>query len=400
MPRFLVLAFLLVCSFCLLPEVSWAQVGTQKDDGGIFGSMGMVLWNITRWAIAILAFLASFWVAGILSRMIAWRLRKRAKYELHQEVLMLVERSAYFSLIIVFGIVAFSFVGVELEWVIAPLTFGLGFAFRDLLANLVAGVVILTQKKFKIGDLIKTQNHFGRIISIDMRTTEIKNFSGINIVIPNSDMLMNSIENYTANEFRRHSVLVGVHYSTPLPYAVETTQKALAKHDLILAEPGPEVIAKEFGESSILLEVRFWIESDHRWWQIRSDLISAIKTEYDQAGITIPFPIRTLTLDPYDKNLLETANVSTQYKGPSYTGYTQEEMQAGASYVPTEQNPDRGTNPVITQATVTAQAQPVTPVPQPQAQTAPQIETPVVSPSPAPTATVPESKSPSPVPQV
>lgn len=334
----LVSAFMLCLMHFFMPEFALAQTNNQAE-GGLLQSMSSVIWNIIRWAIAILVFLASFYVAGILSRIIARRLTKRAKYQVHQEVLMLIERSAYFSLIVVFGIVSFSFVGVELEWVIAPLTFGLGFAFRDLMANLVAGVVILTQQKFKIGDLIKTQDHFGRIINIDMRTTEIKNFSGINIVIPNSDMLMNSVENFTANAFRRHSVLVGVHYSTPLPYAIETAQKALRRHDLILGEPSPEVIAKNFSDSAITLEIRFWIESTHKWWQIRSDLIQAVKSEFDAAGITIPFPITTLSLDPYDKNLLETANVSTAYKGPSYTGITPEEMAAGRNYQVQEKNP-------------------------------------------------------------
>ncbi len=305
------------------PVIAFAQNNNNDqswfDQWGVFG-------EIIKWAVAIFLFLFFIFIAFLIAKLVATRMKKRSKYELHKEVIILIERCVYFTIIILGAVVAFSIVGVDMTWILGPLTFGLGFAFRDLLANIIAGMVILTQKKFKIDDIININGRLGRITNIEIRSTDVQSFDGTNLVIPNADLLNNVVQNYTANTFRRISIRVGVHYSTPLPYAIETALKGVKQHPQIVPDPHPEVLTLEFGESAILLEVRFWIESTVRWWTIQSEVIQLIKKEFDTAGITIPFPIRTLSLDPYDKNLLHTINAEPDLN-PSYSGYTADDLK-------------------------------------------------------------------------
>lgn len=289
---------------------------------GIFG-------EIIKWGIATFIFVAFIFLGFLLGKLASRRFQRKNQYTAHKEVVLLVERATYFTIIILGGVIAFATVGIDLTWVLGPIGVGLGFAFKDLFGNIIAGMVILTQQKFKIDDVIKVAGQLGRITNIEMRITEVQAFDGTNLIIPNADMLTNTVQNYTANTFRRLSVEVGVHYSTPLPYAVQSALAAVRSHQAVVTEPPPEVLTTEFGESSILLEVRFWIESNARWWTVQSEVVQAIKAEFDKAGITIPFPIRTLSLDPYDKNLLKGFNVD-QDLNPSYTGYTAEDLKPGS----------------------------------------------------------------------
>lgn len=310
---------LLLALLSLTPTLAWAQANARTEPSfwdklGIFG-------DLLQWGGVLFAFAFSIVLAFVVAKFVANRVRKKNKYQVHQEVLLLIERSVFFGVIIICASIALALLGVDLTWVLGPLSVGLGFALKDVLGNMIAGVVILSQQKFKIGDIIKMDEHFGKIVNIDVRTTDVQTFDGLNLVIPNYDMLTNVIKNYTSNTFRRISIEVGVHYSTDLTLAIETATNAVKANKLVVSEPTPEVIAREFGESAILLEVRFWIESTHRWWQIQSQVIQQVKTAFDQVGITIPFPIRTISLDSHDQNLLKSLHLDTAHpNNPSAVG--------------------------------------------------------------------------------
>lgn len=314
--------FTFIASLLAVP-IALAQVKVTEpsllERLGVFG-------EIIRWGIAIFIFIVFIFLGFFLGKIMAHRFQKKNQYTAHKEVVLLIERATYFTIIILGGVIAFATVGVDLTWVLGPLGVGLGFAFKDLFGNIIAGMVILTQNKFKIGDVIKVNGQIGRISNIEMRTTEVQAFDGTSLIVPNADMLTNVVQNFTANSFRRLSIEVGVHYSTPLPYAIETALVAVETHGSVVSDPKPEVLTTSFGESSVTLEVRFWIDSSARWWTVHSEVVQALKSHFDKAGITIPFPITTLSLDPYDKNLLQGFNVEPDLN-PSYTGYTAEDLR-------------------------------------------------------------------------
>lgn len=269
-----------------------------------------LLSNLGLWGISFFVFILTFPIASFIKKIITNRIVSHSNYELNKEVIILFERCIYFVVILVGTAIALSIVNVNFAQIVGYLGFGIGFAFKDILANIIAGVVILTQKTFKIGDIIKVSDRIGKITQIDMRITQVQGLDGTNFIVPNSDMVTNVVRNYTSNSLRRISFQVGVHYSTPLEMAIQSATDSVEKNKSVVSHPKIQVLAVEFGESAILLEVRFWIESDINWYLIRSEIIQQLKKDFDTAGITIPFPIRTLTLGESDKNLLEMCQVS------------------------------------------------------------------------------------------
>lgn len=247
---------------------------------------------------AIFVFFCALVLASFVKNIVVQKAISSAKYELNEELLVLLGRTVYFFIVTLGTVIAFRIVGIDFSTVLGFLAVGIGFAFKDLIANMIAGVVILTQKKIKIGDVIKINKEIGKIIEIDVRTTLLKSLDGVLLIVPNADLLTNTIENFTANTFRRICLQVGVDYATPLAEAIQLTLQITKTNPNILQEPAPQVIATEFGDSAIMLDIRFWVESQTQNWPIvQSELIQKIKIAYENANIKIPFPIRTVTLE-------------------------------------------------------------------------------------------------------
>lgn len=307
---------MLQCTDFLIKKMLWNTAFAQTANKVVEETYSFVDFfaSLGKWGSALLVILIFFILAKVLKKIIAHRIIKQSKYEVHQEIVILTERVVYFFVILLGVSIAFTIIDINIGWVVGPMSVGLGFAFKDLLSNFIAGVVILTQKKFKIGDVIKVDGRLGKITEINVRITQIQAFDGTSLIVPNADLLTNVIQNFTSNTFRRISLQVGVHYSTPLADAIKLTLNSVKKNKEVFSEPAPQVLAMEFGDSAILLEARFWIESSESWYNVRSEIIQQLKIDFDAAGINIPFPIRTLTLDEYDKNLLKACNLPVEKK--------------------------------------------------------------------------------------
>lgn len=171
----------------------------------------------------------------------------------------------------------------------------LGFAFQDLSANLIAGVYIALRRPIEVGDIVRTNNYFGAVERVQLRTSLVRQTDGQLVRIPNRKIFENPLINLTDLGRRRVDVKVGVSYGEDLDRVLEVTRAALDDVDHI-RERGVDVLFTGFGDSSIDLVARFWIVYHRQidFMQAQSDGVLAIKRAYDREGITIPFPIRTL----------------------------------------------------------------------------------------------------------
>lgn len=172
----------------------------------------------------------------------------------------------------------------------------LGFAFQDIAANFMSGFIIAVRRPFDVGDLVETAGIRGHVEQVELRATLIETLDGLSIIIPNKDVFQNPIINYTKTENRRAEVRVGVAYDTDLERARDLVKQALTGVRHRLAEREPEVFYEQFGSSSIDMVGRVWLTASGQLQNLQaiSDGIIAIKKAFDGAGITIPFPIRTL----------------------------------------------------------------------------------------------------------
>ena len=175
----------------------------------------------------------------------------------------------------------------------------LGFAFQDVAANFISGVIIATQEQFSVGDLIETQDVFGTVKKIELRMTAVQTLTGQIVYIPNKDIVLNIMTDYSQFGQRRVDIAVGVSYQTDLDKAEQLAIEAVKDIDGTLDSPSPSLFYTEFADSSINFEVRFWIKSSSSqvpYLKARSDAIKNIKTVFADNDINIPFPITTVKM--------------------------------------------------------------------------------------------------------
>ena len=192
-----------------------------------------------------------------------------------------------------------SFPSINPASVLGALGFGgvaIGFAFRDILQNYFAGILLLWQEPFKIGDQIETSNGFvGTIQSVETRATTMKTYDGRRVVIPNSELFTDSVVVNTALENRRSQYGVGIGYADDIERARSLMLEAINGIDDVLNEPAPDVLVVDIADSSIILRARWWTKPDRATIvTVMDEVITTIKYLLDNHGIDMPYPTRTL----------------------------------------------------------------------------------------------------------
>lgn len=169
------------------------------------------------------------------------------------------------------------------------------FAAQDILANLLAGLMIQIRRPFRIGEQVETMGYEGTVRDIDLRATRLHTFDGLDVILPNAKVLAEPITNHTRTPLRRTTLEVGVAYSTDLRLAATVLARAVHRASAVADRPAPQVWLTQFSDSSIVFAVRFWHGSTQReLWEARHHVGMAVKEELDRSGIEIPFPQRTL----------------------------------------------------------------------------------------------------------
>lgn len=172
----------------------------------------------------------------------------------------------------------------------------LAFAFQDIATNFMSGIFISFRKPLKVGDIVQVKDYMGKIIDVNLRDTVMETFQGQTVIIPNKEVFQNPIENYSYLKKRRFDLSVGVSYGEDLNRVKEITLEAVKDIKELSKNHETKVYFVGFGDSSINLSVRMWIDNPEQgiYNQVGSDAIVKIKKAYDANDIMIPFPIRTL----------------------------------------------------------------------------------------------------------
>jgi len=172
----------------------------------------------------------------------------------------------------------------------------LGFAFQDIAANFVSGVILAFRKPFLVGDIIKVGGYMGEVTRTNLRVSVIETFQGQEVYIPNKDVLSNPIENFSVLGTRRIDLAVGVSYGDDLKTVKSLVLETLNNLDYVVRKDEMIFTYTGYGDSSINFDIKFWIKypTEPSFLEMRSNAIIAIKEAFDHNDITIPFPIRTL----------------------------------------------------------------------------------------------------------
>jgi small conductance mechanosensitive channel len=252
---------------------------------------------------AAIVFLVALLLAVVLRRLLVRTVDREANRHLGRVL------GRFLSVVVVGvgAVYALDVVGVRIGPLLGALGVGgiaLAFAAQDILQNLIAGVMLQIRHPFRIGDQIGSKDFEGVVDDINLRTVELTTYDGLTVYLPNAEVLKNPIVNYTRTPASRTELIVGVAYDTDLERAREVLIGACRGTEGVQEHPAAEAWVFEFGESSINLAVRYWHPADiASRWRVRSAVAISVKHALDQAGMTIPFPQRTLWFGPGGRSL-------------------------------------------------------------------------------------------------
>ncbi len=171
----------------------------------------------------------------------------------------------------------------------------IGFAFKDILQNFLAGILILIKEPFKLGDQIVYKNFEGTVTNVETRATYIRTYSGTQIIIPNGEIYTNPITVNTAEESIRSEYTIGIGYEDDIDEAIDIIIETIKNTDGVAVEPTPDVIVTSLSESYIGLTARWWSPSKRFDTNLTfSKVLKNVKLALDKANIDMPFPTQTI----------------------------------------------------------------------------------------------------------
>jgi small-conductance mechanosensitive channel len=251
----------------------------------------------------IVAFAAAFVAVYLLGRGLAFPLADRVMESRDLEAHARKPLRRLLGVVVVFVAitVAFGAAGLpnflqSLATIAAAATLAIGFAMQDVLQNFVAGVFIYTDKPFRIGDWIEWDGNSGVVEDISFRVSRVRTFDNELLTVPNSQLTDGVIKNPVAKDTLRLQVPFGIGYDDDIDAATEVIVEEARSDPEILDDPAPTVRLTELGDSSVVLTSRFWISNPSRadFVKTKAEYTQRVKQRFDELGIDIPYPNRTL----------------------------------------------------------------------------------------------------------
>jgi len=238
---------------------------------------------------AVLTLVVGLFVARLISGGLHKVLSKR---KLDSTIVNFVTHMLRYIIIAFVVIAALSRIGVQTTSFIALLGaagLAVGLALQGALSNFASGVLIIALRPFKAGEYIEAAGIAGSVESVQIFATTLTTPDNKFVVVPNSAILSGNIINYSRKSSRRIDLTIGVSYAADLAKTKAVLEKVVTDNKSVLKSPAPQIAVAELADSSVNLVVRPWVKSE-LYWDVRFQLMEAIKNGLDDAGIEIPFP--------------------------------------------------------------------------------------------------------------
>jgi small conductance mechanosensitive channel len=214
-----------------------------------------------------------------------------------QSLTLLMSRLAYVAILILGALVAVTIIlpGFTPASLVSALGVGgiaIGFAFKDIFQNFLAGILLLLTEPFKINDQIKYKDFEGTVESIQTRATTIKTYDGRRVVIPNAELFTNAVTVNTAYDIRRLQYDVGIGYGDDIANARNLLLEAVRETEGVLPDPAPDALVMDLADSTVNIRVRWWINPPRQAdvLDAQDKVLEAIKNKLTANGIDMPFP--------------------------------------------------------------------------------------------------------------
>ncbi|WP_429885783.1 mechanosensitive ion channel family protein [Geoalkalibacter halelectricus] len=241
---------------------------------------------------ALLFLVVGFLLARFVSRLVQ-RLTTR-RFSVHHAALF--RRAAFYLILGLFLASALRELGFSLGVLLGAagvLSVAIGFASQTSASNLISGLFLIGERPFSTGDMIRVGNTTGEVLSVDLLSVKLRTFDNLYVRIPNETLIKTEVTTLTRFPIRRFDLQVGVAYKEDIERVRKVLMEVADKNPLCLDEPKPLFIFNGFGDSSLNIQFSVWAKREN-FLELRNSMQLSIKRAFDEAGIEIPFPHRTL----------------------------------------------------------------------------------------------------------
>ena len=249
---------------------------------------------------ALLLFVFGYWLFSRLARRLQRIMVER--FGVNQQVASVIRRWAMISLAVVLIVFILNLARIPLTvfaFMGGALAIGIGFGTQTIIKNVISGIIILFERKIRVGDIIALGGMTGHVTAVDLRASTVRGFDGVEALVPNSSFLENQVVNWTySNAEIRREIRIGIAYGSPVHEAADIIASCAEDHGQVLKDPPPAVFFEDFGDNALIMALVFWVELGPNTVsrRIDSDLRYAMEKRLAAAGIAIPFPQRDVRL--------------------------------------------------------------------------------------------------------
>lgn len=234
-------------------------------------------------------------VAGIIQRAVSKALMRSDRFD--QTVARFLSNVVKYALWVVVLVTVLTQFGVETTSILAALSgvaLAIGLALQGTLSNVAAGVMIMVQRPFKLGEAIHVGDIMAVVENIGLFTTELKQFDGLFVMIPNSELWNKPIVNFNRHPVRRFDLVIGIGYNDSMEQARSELIDLATADERVLDDPAPVAFVNSLDDSSVGIGLRVWCKTSD-YLTLSWDMTEAAKARFDKVGLTIPFPQREVT---------------------------------------------------------------------------------------------------------
>ena len=256
--------------------------------------------TVLQIAVALLTLLVGFWLARWAERKLSSRLEQR---KVDAGVIQLIRRLFYILVVVVILMTTLDLLGIPLTafaFISGAIAIGVGFGAQNIINNFISGWILMGERPIRVGDFLELGDMLGTVEAIKTRYTRVRRLDGVRMMIPNSQFLENTVVNWTIVDRKLRTIVrVGVRYGSDVQKVKHLLDEILANNPDVLADPAPNVIFEDFGDSALIFDTFFWIESttERTLRGVRSALRFEIDRVFKENDIVIAFPQRDVHID-------------------------------------------------------------------------------------------------------
>lgn len=224
---------------------------------------------------------------------ILWVRRYFEKMEIAHEqqrtALNLVEKIVSGFVFVVGLTLALKTVGLDISLLVSVGLLGLSYGLKDAIKNYIAGILIFFKSPFKIGDIVKIKHFVGKVEKMEFQATSLKTFDNRDVTIYNSDIMAQSIENYSRYPMRRMEINVSLGYGSDVQKAMKIFDSILANNQMVLKNPKYSIVFHKFSFNGIMVKLKIWVNYPCNMLKIRTNIAMEINKAFDEENLISPY---------------------------------------------------------------------------------------------------------------